>query len=126
MVCGGMVQVTFSAMLLYGYAVCIPVNLWLVLTYLKEKVPLMNLLCLYGYSLFVFIPVAMLSMVDSEVFRWVVSVAAVAESTAFLVFSLQRHIHNQPTQTKMAVLIVVACLHALLGLVLKLHFFQYW
>lgn len=117
---------TFSAMLLYGYAVCIPVNLWLVLTYLKEKLPLMNLLCLYGYSLFVFIPVAILSMIDSEVFRWVMSVAAVAESTAFLVLSLQRHIHNQPTQTKMAVLAAVACLHALLGLILKLHFFQYW
>lgn len=49
---------TFSALLLYGYAVCIPVNLWLILTYLKEKLSLTSLLCLYGYSLFVFIPVA--------------------------------------------------------------------
>lgn len=40
----------------------------------------------------------MLSMIDSEIFRWVMSVMAVAESTAFLVLSLQKHIHNQSTQ----------------------------
>lgn len=48
--------VTWSAGLFYGYSTIVPLCLFLVLKYFSAPSGLVQLLCLYGYSLFVFIP----------------------------------------------------------------------
>jgi len=48
--------VTWSAGLFYGYAIFVPLCLYLILKYFSVPSGLVQLLCLYGYSLFVFIP----------------------------------------------------------------------
>lgn len=119
-------EVTFSAILFYGYATVVPVLLYFALRYLQQPLALTSLLCLYGYSLFIFIPISMLSVVNSEVFRWMILLFGVLESCAFLVINLRSRLANLPTPLKEGVLGGVLCVHMLLGLVLKLHFFQYW
>lgn len=47
---------TWSATVLYGYAVFVPIILYIVMKYLSVPLGLVQLLCLYGYSLFIFIP----------------------------------------------------------------------
>ncbi|KAJ0464787.1 putative Yip1 domain, protein Yip5/YIPF1/YIPF2 [Helianthus annuus] len=49
-------MLTWSACVLYGYVVIVPITLYIVLKYLSVPLGLVQLLCLYGYSLFVFIP----------------------------------------------------------------------
>lgn len=48
--------VTWSAGLFYGYATLIPLGLYLILKYFSVPSGFVQLLCLYGYSLFIFIP----------------------------------------------------------------------
>lgn len=48
--------VTWSAGLFYGYVTIVPVGLYVILKYFSAPAGLIQLLCLYGYSLFVFIP----------------------------------------------------------------------
>lgn len=47
---------TWSAGLFYGYVSIVPLALYLILKYFSAPSGFVHLLCLYGYSLFVFIP----------------------------------------------------------------------
>ena len=48
--------VTWSAGLFYGYVTIVPLCLYIILKYFSAPSGLVQLFCLYGYSLFVFIP----------------------------------------------------------------------
>lgn len=48
--------VTWSAGLFYGYVTIVPLCLYVILKYFSVPAGLVQLFCLYGYSLFVFIP----------------------------------------------------------------------
>lgn len=48
--------VTWSAGLFYGYVTFVPLGLYIILKYFSAPSGLVQLWCLYGYSLFVFIP----------------------------------------------------------------------
>lgn len=48
--------VTWSAGLFYGYVTIVPFGLYLILKYFSAPAGIVQLLCLYGYSLFIFIP----------------------------------------------------------------------
>jgi protein YIPF1/2 len=48
--------VTWSFGLFYGYVLLVPLGLYLILKYFSAPSGLVQLWCLYGYSLFIFIP----------------------------------------------------------------------
>lgn len=48
--------VTWSAGLFYGYVTIVPLGLYILLKYFSAPSGLVQLWCLYGYSLFIFIP----------------------------------------------------------------------
>lgn len=59
--------VTWSAGLFYGYVTVVPLALYVILKYFSAPSGLVQLFCLYGYSLFVFIP-ALVSPFVSNLF----------------------------------------------------------
>lgn len=54
--------VTWSAGLFYGYVTIIPLVLYIILKYFSAPSGFVQLLCLYGYSLFIFIPALVSSL----------------------------------------------------------------
>lgn len=48
--------VTWSAGVFYGYVLVVPLCLYIILKYFSAPSGLVQLFCLYGYSLFIFIP----------------------------------------------------------------------
>lgn len=48
--------ITWSAGVFYGYVLVVPLCLYIILKYFSAPSGLVQLFCLYGYSLFVFIP----------------------------------------------------------------------
>lgn len=55
--------VTWSAGVFYGYVTVVPLGLYVILKYFSAPSGLVQLFCLYGYSLFVFVP-ALVSFFD--------------------------------------------------------------
>ncbi|KAI8027923.1 hypothetical protein LOK49_LG02G02118 [Camellia lanceoleosa] len=84
--------VTWSAGLFYGYVTIVPLCLYLILKYFSAPSGLVQLFCLYGYSLFVFIPALCLSIVPLELFRWIVAGIAGFMSASFVALNLRNHI----------------------------------
>jgi len=56
-------QVTFGAAAVYGYITVIPILLWITFRWLAVSLGLVQIVCIYGYSLFVFIPIAVSTLI---------------------------------------------------------------
>ncbi|KAH1138403.1 hypothetical protein GLYMA_10G154800v4 [Glycine max] len=84
--------VTWSAGLFYGYVTIVPLCLYVILKYFSVPSGFVQLLCLYGYSLFVFIPALCMSVVPLEIFRWMVAGVAGFMSATFVALNLRAHI----------------------------------
>ncbi|CAH9087246.1 unnamed protein product [Cuscuta europaea] len=114
--------VTWSAGLFYGYVVIVPICLYVILKYLSAPASLVQLLCLYGYSLFVFIPALCLSVVPIEIFRWVVAGLAGLMSATFVALNLRTHIVSAGERWFLIVA-GIFLLQLALALVLRLYLF---
>ncbi|WVY98924.1 hypothetical protein V8G54_031075 [Vigna mungo] len=115
--------VTWSAGLFYGYAIFVPLCLYLILKYFSVPSGLVQLLCLYGYSLFVFIPALCLSVVPWEIFRWMIAGVAGFMSATFVALNLRAHIMSAGERW----LLIVAGIFLLqlaLSVVLKIYLFK--
>ncbi|XP_050275769.1 uncharacterized protein LOC126717870 [Quercus robur] len=114
--------VTWSAGVFYGYVTIVPLVLYVILKYFSAPSGLVQLFCLYGYSLFVFIPALCLSVVPLEIFRWVVAGVAGLMSATFVALNLKAHIKSAGERW----FIIVAGIFLLqlgLSVVLKLYLF---
>ncbi|RDX82589.1 Protein YIPF1-like protein, partial [Mucuna pruriens] len=114
--------VTWSAGLFYGYVTIVPIGLYVILKYFSVPSGLVQLLCLYGYSLFVFIPALCMSVVPWEIFRWVVAGVAGFMSATFVALNLRAHIMSAGERW---VLIVagIFLLQLALSVALKIYLF---
>lgn len=115
-------MITWSAGLFYGYVTLVPLFLYVILKYFSAPSGLVQLFCLYGYSLFVFIPASCLSVVPGDIFKWVIAGVAGFMSATFVALNLRAHIVSAGERW---FLIVVGIFLLQLGLsvVLKLYLF---
>jgi len=85
---------------------------------------LLDTVCIYGYSLSIYIPISIICVVPFSIMQWVLVAFAAAISGWFLVSNLMVPIKNA-SQTKqgLIVLAVVGLFHVGLALVYRLYFF---
>ncbi|XP_058077716.1 uncharacterized protein LOC131226062 [Magnolia sinica] len=114
--------VTWSAGLFYGYVTVVPLGLYILLKYFSVPSGLVQLFCLYGYSLFIFIPASCLSVVPLEIFRWVIVGVAGFMSATFVALNLRTHIKSAGERWFLIVA-GIFLLQLALAAVLKLYFF---
>ncbi|XP_065853694.1 uncharacterized protein [Euphorbia lathyris] len=114
--------VTWSAGLFYGYVTIIPIALYVILKYFSAPSGLAQLFCLYGYSLFIFIPALCLSIVPVEIFRWVISGVAGFMSASFVALNLRTHIKSAGERWFLIVA-TIFLLQLALSVVLKMYLF---
>ncbi|XP_059123444.1 protein YIPF2 isoform X1 [Peromyscus eremicus] len=123
-------KVTVAGITIYCYAWLVPLALWGFLRWrqgTREHMGLYTFLetvCVYGYSLFVFIPTVVLWLIPVEWLQWLFGALALALSAAGLVFTLWPVVREDTRLVAVALLSVVVLLHALLALGCKLYFFQ--
>jgi hypothetical protein len=110
--------------LVEAFLLGLPLLLWLVGKYLSVPMTLSFLVCLYGYSMAVFIPASIVSMAPVDALDWVVMLLAMAWSLYFLLSSLWSVISEHLSKEKMLpVLAFISATHLLWVVVMKLLFF---
>ncbi|KAL7613312.1 hypothetical protein Lser_V15G07623 [Lactuca serriola] len=114
---------TWSASVLYGYVVVVPIALYIILKYFSAPLGLAQLLCLYGYSLFIFIPAVFLSIIPVEAIRWVVTGVAGFMSAMFVASNLKTHIVSAGEKW-FWIVAGIFLLQLALSIVLKLYLFS--
>ncbi|XP_069447225.1 protein YIPF2 [Ovis canadensis] len=123
-------KVTVASVTIYCYTWLVPLALWGFLRWRKgvrERMGLYTFLetvCVYGYSLFVFIPTVVLWLIPVPWLQWLFGALALALSAAGLVFTLWPVVREDTRLAAGVLLSVVVLLHALLAMGCKFYFFQ--
>uniref|UniRef100_A0A8C9A4Z5 Yip1 domain family member 2 n=1 Tax=Prolemur simus TaxID=1328070 RepID=A0A8C9A4Z5_PROSS len=122
--------VAVASITIYCYAWLVPLALWGFLWWRKgvrERMgpyTFLETVSVYGYSLFIFIPMVVLWLIPVPWLQWLFGALALALSAAGLVFTLWPVVREDTRLVAVALLSAVVLLHALLALGCKLYFFQ--
>uniref|UniRef100_A0A2K5K5X3 Protein YIPF n=1 Tax=Colobus angolensis palliatus TaxID=336983 RepID=A0A2K5K5X3_COLAP len=122
--------VTVAGISIYCYAWLVPLALWGFLRWRKgvrERMgpyTFLETVCVYGYSLFVFIPMVVLWLIPVPWLQWLFGALALGLSATGLVFTLWPVVREDTRLVAMVLLSAVVLLHALLAVGCKLYFFQ--
>jgi len=123
-------KIVSGAGTIYGYLVILPLIVWGVCKYLEVKLSLVENLCIYGYSFFVYIPASFIMIIPGgkntafyfEIIRWVVMGVAAVFSTLFLVRNYFKPFSGV-MRKGMFVLIAIAVINIGLAIAFKMFFF---
>ncbi|KIK80562.1 hypothetical protein PAXRUDRAFT_833454 [Paxillus rubicundulus Ve08.2h10] len=116
-----------AATIVYAYAFGIPVALWLALRYIGVgEWGIVDALGVWGYALFVWIPVSILCVIPEPITRWVLVGIAFGISGYFLVANAYPVLASADAKATRLLIIVVGALHAGLALSFKVLFFNYY
>jgi len=121
-------KITQGAVMIWGYISLVPLGLYFFLWfYADSTIDLLLLVCLWGYSLSIFIPTAVLCIVNSELLRWLFVLAACGSSGSVIVANLQGRLQDRLPEGNKAkiVLAVLVGIHVLISFAFKVYFFEY-
>merc|ERR1712087_752796 len=83
-----------GGMVVYSYVSVLPLVLWLLLRYFEASKRLADILCIYGYTLSIFVPISVLCVLPSEFLRWLLVFLGGAISGIFLLSNLHAHLSD--------------------------------
>ncbi|KAJ6902180.1 hypothetical protein NC651_019838 [Populus alba x Populus x berolinensis] len=105
----------------YGYAIVVPLAFYFLFRYLESNPKLIQFWCMWGYSLFIFVPSSFLLVVPIEAFRWIVILVAGVDSGMFVASNLKTLVEGND----LAIMVVAAFfLQLALAIFFKVWFFQ--
>ncbi|KAN0055287.1 hypothetical protein ACTA71_008397 [Dictyostelium dimigraforme] len=116
-------KIVYSAIAIYGYSFVIPLILWGVFKWMNLGLRLLDMLCIYGYTLFIFIPASILCVIPLQLVQWIIVAVAAIVSGLFLVSNIFTPLKEDFTKRGIIICVVIGALHLGLALVLKLYFF---
>lgn len=128
--------VSIAATAIIMYACLIPLTLWVVLKWSSTKIDdggegnavdatapsLLSLICLYGYSLAIYIPVSILWVIQISFLQWLLVITAAVLSGSVLIYVLMPAIKQSPFYIILMMSVGVA--HFILAAGFMLYFFH--
>lgn len=123
-------KVTMAATAIYSYAWLVPLALWGFLTWRNRRTTslvsysFLQIVCVYGYSLSIYIPAVILWIIPSEGLRWCSIVVALCLSGSVLVMTFWPATRDDKPRITIAVMTTIVILHVLLAVGCKACFFS--
>ncbi|XP_068196995.1 protein YIPF1 isoform X2 [Antennarius striatus] len=123
-------KVTIAATTIFSYAWLVPLVLWGFLLWRNNKImnlvsySFMELICLYGYSLAIYIPAVVLWILPYEWLRWCSIVVALCLSGSVLLITIWPAVRDDQPRIIAAILSSIFILNVLLAVGCKVYFFS--
>ncbi|XP_019356820.1 PREDICTED: protein YIPF1 [Gavialis gangeticus] len=123
-------KVSIAATTIYAYAWLVPLALWGFLMWRNSKVmnivsySFLEIVCVYGYSLFIYIPTAILWIIPQKAVRWVLVMFALCLSGSVLVMTFWPAVRDDNRRIALATIATIVLLHALLAVGCLAYFFD--
>ncbi|XP_077549974.1 protein YIPF1 isoform X2 [Haemaphysalis longicornis] len=120
-------RVSFAATTIVLYIFLVPLVLWAMLKYRKveSRYSLLETLCLYGYSLSIYVPISILWAVELWWLRWLLMTVGCVLSGLVLVATLWPSFRDDSRKVAFITSLVIFLLHDLLALGFVEYFFQH-
>nr|XP_033773035.1 protein YIPF1 [Geotrypetes seraphini]XP_033773037.1 protein YIPF1 [Geotrypetes seraphini] len=123
-------KVSIAATAIYAYAWLVPLALWGFLLWRNSKVmnivsySFLEIVCVYGYSLFIYIPTAVLWIIPLDVVQWVVVVFAMCLSASVLVLTFWPAVRDDDRKIAIATITTIVLLNILLAVGCRVYFYD--
>jgi len=122
-------KVTLAATAVFSYAGLVPASLYGFLWWSSSGIgtatlSFLELVCLYGYSLAIYIPVSLLWLVQVSWWQWLCVLAGAGMSGYVLFLPIWPAVRDQAAKSAVIVMVVVLALHLLLACGFMLYFFH--
>ncbi|XP_071387487.1 protein YIPF1 [Centroberyx affinis] len=123
-------KVTIAATAIYSYAWLVPLALWGFLLWRNNKImnlvsySFMEIVCVYGYSLFIYIPAVVLWIIPYEPVRWGSIVVALCLSGSVLALTFWPAVRDDHRRVVIAIMSAIVVLNILLAVGCKAYFFS--
>lgn len=123
-------RVSVAAVVIFLYAWLVPVGLWGFLSWrqgVERQVggySFLETVCVYGYSLFIYIPTSILWIIPYEWLRWTLIAVAMVISGSVLVLTFWPAVRDDTKPMAVATVATIVLLHTLLAIGCKMYFFQ--
>lgn len=114
-----------SAAIFYGYVFIVGLCLFFCVKWFKGELRIVNVLCIYGYCLSIYIPVSIACIVPIDWLRWTLVMVATALSAGFLFMNFRATIYSAAPARATIIMLLMVVIHIGLGIGLKLYFFNY-
>ncbi|XP_010532964.1 PREDICTED: protein YIPF1 homolog [Tarenaya hassleriana] len=112
--------VNLAASSIYGYVIIVPLAFYFALHYMGSKSDLLRFWCLWGYSLFIFIPTSFPLLIPVEFLRWVITLLAGSASSCFVSLNLRSYLEGNDLTVVMA---AAFALQMAISIFIKVWFF---
>ncbi|KAK7020045.1 hypothetical protein R3P38DRAFT_2972422 [Favolaschia claudopus] len=113
--------------LVYSYGLALPVILWVALRYLGVgEWSVVEAIAIWGYGMFVWIPVSILAVIPISIVRWSLVGIAFGLSGYFLVRNVYPILASAEAKATRLLIIIIAALHLGLAITFKVLFFNYY
>ncbi|KAL0740151.1 hypothetical protein Bca4012_081664 [Brassica carinata] len=113
--------INLAASVIYGYAIIVPLAFYFSLRYMGSRADLLRFWCLWGYSLFIFIPTSLPLLIPVEFLRWVIILLAGSASSCFVALNLRSYLEGSNDLT--VVMAAAFGLQMVLSIFIKVWFF---
>ncbi|CAO2588375.1 Protein YIPF1, partial [Lemmus lemmus] len=123
-------KVSIAATIIYAYAWLVPLALWGFLLWRNSKVmnivsySFLEIVCVYGYSLFIYIPTAVLWIIPQRAVRWVLVMIALGISGSVLAMTFWPAVREDNRRVALATIVTIVLLHVLLSVGCLAYFFD--
>ncbi|XP_049603860.1 protein YIPF1 [Syngnathus scovelli] len=123
-------KVSIAATAIFSYAWLVPLAVWAFLLWRNNKImnlvsySFIEIVCVYGYSLSIYIPAVVLWIIPVEWLRWLTIVVALCLSGSVLVITFWPAVRDDKPNVIAAVMSAVVMLNALLAVGCKMYFFS--
>ncbi|XP_062874859.1 protein YIPF2 [Trichomycterus rosablanca] len=123
-------RVTIAAVAVFLYAWLVPLGVWGFMTWRQNAArqasaySFLETVCVYGYSLFIYIPTSILWIIPFDWLQWLLIVIAMLVSGSLLVITFWPAVRDDTRMTAFSILTAIVLLHALLAIGFKMYFFQ--
>ncbi|XP_008432608.1 protein YIPF1 [Poecilia reticulata] len=123
-------KVSIAATAIFSYAWLVPLGLWGLLLWRSNKIlnlvsySFMEIVCVYGYSLAVYIPAVVLWIPHVEWLRWLSIVVALCLSSSVLVMTFWPALRDDHPKVIIATVAGIVLLNGLLAVGCKMYFFS--
>lgn len=114
-----------ACILIYFIGFGVPIFLALFTKIFGGKINIAPIICIYGYSYTIFLPITIICTIPNELLQWILLAYAIFSSTSLIIISLSRSISEVQKGKKTALIIIICIFQAIIFFVLKLYFFKH-
>ena len=113
-----------AALLIYFIGFFVPIFITLLSKLFGSKLNVAPVICVYGYSYTVFLPITIICSIPSQLLQWLLLAYALISSSSLVIMSIGKSLSEITKGKKIAIIIIIIIFQFILFGVLKFYFFK--